>query len=733
MGELILFDTGKGRFEADGVIQRIPGYGKKVEPIIRDGLVRGSWPKFLHPYPLSEKYFIVSAKPTGRSQWGIYLADVFDNMLLLKDMPGNVLLEPIPFRKTPRPPLIPSRVDTSRKDGVMYMTDVYGGRGLEGVPKGAVKKLRVFSYQFCYHGMGGQINRVGLDGPWDVKRVLGTVPVEADGSALFRVPANTPISIQPLDADGRAIAIMRSWATVMPGETQACIGCHESQNDAPVTKPTAASRRKPSEITPFYGSTRGFSFKREVQPVLDKYCVGCHNGKPRKDKKTIPDFTARDAVHPKAKSGGYNRGTKFTPSYMALRSYVRAATIESDMHMLPAYEFHANTTRLVQMLDKGHNNVKLSGEAWDRIITWIDLNTPAHGTWREIVGDRKVTNQRDRRRAMMKLYASIDEDPEAIAPPGKKVAPIIPTAAPVPAPRKVSAKGWPFSAEEAAKRQSAIKTNKMSIDLGEGVKLDVVWIPDGEFVMGSVAGHADERPRAKVAIRKGFWMGSLEVSNAQYARFDPKHDSRLEHGDFLQFSIRERGYPVNGPTQPVCRVSWNRAMKFCDWLSKKTGNAVTLPTEAQWEYACRAGSAAPMSYGPTETDFAKLANLADKNLRDMPTLGWGLPSGAVPPWKPAITSVNDAHRVSAPVGSFKPNAWGLRDMHGNVGEWTRSVYKPYPYKDDGRNALKGASKRTVRGGSWFDRPRQATSSFRMQYEAHQKVYNVGFRIVIEPK
>ncbi|MDP7290049.1 MAG: formylglycine-generating enzyme family protein, partial [Phycisphaerae bacterium] len=492
MGELILFDTAKGRFEADGVIQRIPGHGKKVEPIILDGLVRGSWPKFLHPYPLSDKYFIVSAKLTSRSAWGIYLVDVFDNMLLLKELPGELLFEPIPFRKTPRPQLIPSRVDTSRKDGVMYMTDVYGGRGLGGVPKGAVKKLRIFSYQFAYHGMGGQINRVGLDGPGDVKRIMGTVPVEADGSALFTVPANTPISIQPLDADGRAIALMRSWATVMPGETQACIGCHESQNDAPGTTPTAASRRKPSTITPWYGPSRGFSFKREVQPVLDKYCVGCHDGKPRKDKKTLPDFVARPAVHPKAASGAYNKGTTFTPSYMALRSYVRNATIESDMHMLEPYEYHAGTTALIQMLDKGHNNVKLDAEAWDRLITWIDLNAPAHGSWLEVVGKKPVTNQRERRLAMLKLYASIDDDLEYIAPEAKKPTAIIPAKLPAPTPSKAVAKGWPFTPAQAAKMQNAAKTSKMSIDLGDGVKLDLVWIPAGQFLMGSQSGFLDE-------------------------------------------------------------------------------------------------------------------------------------------------------------------------------------------------------------------------------------------------
>jgi formylglycine-generating enzyme required for sulfatase activity len=439
-------------------------------------------------------------------------------------------------------------------------------------------------------------------------------------------------------------------------------------------------------------------------------------------------------VNPKAASGSYNNGTKFTPSYMALRSYVRAATIESDMHMLPPYEFHAGTTALVQMLDKGHHNVKLNAEAWDRLVTWIDLNAPAHGSWLEVVGEKPVTNQRQRRLAMLKLYASIDDDLESIGPEPKKVTPVIPKKLTEPIQPKVTVKGWPFSAAQAVKLQNAGAKGKMSLDLGDGAKLNMVWIPAGEFAMGSLSGHRDERPMSKVAIGKGFWIGSLEVTNAQYALFDPKHDSRLEHGDFLQFSTRERGYPVNGPTQPVCRVSWDSAMKYCAWLAKKTGKNVTLPTEAQWEYACRAGTETPMSYGAADSDFANLANLADMSLRKMDKLGWGLPVGAVPPWKPAIEKVNDAHRVSAPVGSFKPNAWGLFDMHGNVGEWTRSAPTAYPYKDaDGRNALTGAAKRTVRGGSWYDRPKCATSSFRLQYYAHQKVYNVGFRIVIEPK
>ena len=601
-------------------------------------------------------------------------------------------------------------VRTEQTDATISILDLHAGTGLEGVPRGTVKQLRLFTYHFAYHNMGGQTNRVGLDGPWDIKRIIGTVPVEADGSAFFRVPANTPISVQPLDADGQAVQLMRSWMTAMPGETLSCVGCHDSQNSAPPVAASLALTKPPAEITPWHGPTRGFSFVREVQPVLDRYCVGCHDGTDDPGRKASPDFRAAPPVRPTAGDSHYNNSTQFTPSYLALRSYVRGHTIESDLHMLTPCEFSADTTELVQLLRAGHHGVKPDAEAWDRLITWIDLNTPAHGTWTEIVGADKVDRQRDRRREMLKRYAGRDEDPEEIP-----VTPAVPVAfeapanqPPAPATVSVDVPGWPFDAAEARRRQSGLGAFERRIDLGNGVWLDLVRIPAGPSNSSAAA--------ATTAIDKPFWLGRYEITNEQYACFDPTHDSRIERGDFLQFSETERGYPANLPKQPVVRVSWDEAMAFCRWLSEKSGEPCTLPDETRWEYACRAGTATPLWFGDLTTDFSKSANLADHSLRVMPTLGWGLPSGAVQPWRPANDSVNDGFRISAPVGSFAANAWGLHDMAGNVWEWTSSDFN--------------AERRTVRGGSWSDRPVRATSSSRQGFRPWQKVHHTGFRVMI---
>jgi len=710
MGELLVFDPALGRHQADGAVQRIPGYGVKVKPNIGDAIVNGSWPKFLHPYPLSDKYFLVAMQPTQQSLWGIYLVDIFDNMVLIKGQPGYVLFEPVPLRRTPQPPVIKDRVDLSKPDATIYLSDIYAGDGLKGVPRGTVKQLRVYEFHFAYNGMGGHIH-IGIDGPWDARRILGTVPVEKDGSANFKVPANVPIAVQPLDENGQALQIMRSWYTAMPGEVLSCVGCHESQNTTPPSKPTIAMERAPSRITPWYGPARPFSFKREVQPVLDKHCVGCHDGK-HNDR---PNLTV-DRASP---------FRNFTPSYCALHPYVRRPGPESDYFLQKPLEYHASVSELTQMLSKGHHGVELDREAWDRLFTWIDLNVPDHGTWHEHRGGH--SDREARRLEMRTLFANRPENPEEYpTPPPERPDFVKPATVPEQKPKKLNVRNWPFGTAEAQRLQAAVGLEtEVQIELAEGITMDLALVPAGEFVMGSFDGYPDEYPQTSVRIDKPFYMGKFEVTNEQFAAFDPTHD--VGYISIFNKDHSSRGVAVDRQRQPVIRLSYDRAVAFCNWLSQKTGEGVSLPTEAQWECACRAGTDTPMYYGDSDADFGRFANLADQQLNN-------LTRRDSPNWIPTIDRTNDNAVVTGDVGRYTPNAWGLYDMHGNVAEWTRTAYRPYPYNPrDGRDAPNTTGAKVVRGGSFYDRPKRARSAFRQSYPSWQKVFNAGFRVVMEAK
>jgi len=719
MGELVVLDPARGRFESDGVVQRIPGFGRKVEPRIMDQLVNHSWPKFLHPWPLSSHFFLVACQPAPGALWGVYLVDRFDNLVRLHEVPGHALLEPISFTKRKRPPVLPDRVRPGIRDAVVYLNDVYRGRGLEGVPRGAVKRLRVFEFHYAYNRMGGHVH-VGVEGPWDVRRILGTVPVYEDGSASFVVPANTPVAVQPLDGEGKALQVMRSWFTAMPGEVLSCVGCHERQNTVPPVRASLAARRKPVAIEPWRGPARGFSFKREVQPVLDRYCVQCHG------RDAVPDFTRK-------KKNGWNN---FTPSYLALHPYVRRPGPESDYHLQRPMEFHADTSELVQMLKKGHHGVHPDEEAWDRLVTWIDLNVPDHGTWSE---HKSIPSDLHRRRLeMRKLYANRPEDPEALPDlPPFDTTPVKPGPALKPVPGPDACKGWPFGPEEAArKRTRPGLPGDLTLDLGGGVKMAFVLVPPGAFLMGSSTGASDEAPRTLVRIGNPFYMSRYEVTRAQFNRFDPTH-----HNGYLDQRHKDHtlpGYSANEAGHPAIRVTWTEARAFCDWLGKRTSKKITLPTEAEWEWACRAGRDTPFHFGRAGDDFSRHANLADASVKLLAVTGVNpkpIPNPSrFQDYLPRDGRFNDGQKIMARVGAYRPNAFGLHDMHGNVWEWTLSAYRPYPYDaEDGRNKGEDRGLKVVRGGSWRDRPGRATASYRLAYRHYQPVFNVGVRVVLHPE
>ena len=745
-GRLLLIDTRVGRHEAEGVIAEIPYSGKKVEPLVRDRLPDGVWPQFLQPYPLNDTYFLVSMKESPESLWGIYLVDTFDNRTLIAEEENTAYLEPDLMEKTKAPAVIPDRIKPGSKTATVFMQDVYHGDGLKGIPRGTVKKLRIGSYSFSPLNQGGLLGTIGMDGPWDIKRILGEVDVEEDGSAMFTIPANTPVFVQPLDEEGKALQLMRSWFTGMPGETLSCIGCHEDKNTIPVPKMTAASRKSPQPVGEWYGKERGFSYRHEVQPVLDKYCISCHHqdepGKPYlKGDRWITDWTSRISGRAETDYGGH-----FTLSYANLHRYVRRPGIESGMHMLVPMDVHADQTELMQMLQKGHKNVKLDRESLEKLACWIDFNAPFHGRRSDIPNFPHTERSNELRALYREMFGAPESTAEWLPEIPENVAPVLPekmeTATgdtvlekwPVYDPiRKPYEQWW-----DTQWKQLGLGNFQKSIPLGNGLTLELVKVPAGSFIMGSNR-QPDEMPQTVVRIDKPYWIGRFEITNAQFRTYDPQHDSRDEHRHGYQFG--RKGYSMNHPDQPAVRLSWQEAMAFCEWLSGKTGMKFTLPSEAQWEWACRAGSSTPFWFGDLSADFSAYANLGDIKLKEFAACtSYKFYESAMvvenpntyDDWIPRDTVYNDGGFISEPVGRYIRNPWDLFDMHGNVSEWTLSAYKPYPYRDDdGRNALESDNgKRVVRGGSWYDRPYRATSSFRLPYREYQKVFNVGFRVVM---
>jgi hypothetical protein len=295
-----------------------------------------------------------------------------------------------------RPPVVPSRVDLARDDAVFYVQDVYVGEGMERVKRGSVKWLRVVEapakLTWVRHGIGDWTPARNADGHHPValnwghynnKRILGKVPVEADGSACFRVPAGRFIYFQLLDANDMMVQSMRSGTTAQPGESIGCTGCHESRLASVPTDSnykSMALRRAPSDIEPWYGPPRDFSYTVEVQPVLDRHCVRCHD-------------------YGKEESGGLelcgDRGPAFNVSYTQHRS--RSPAVWEPKHatgdkplicsvdagpvaVLPPYAWGSHRSRLVDLLREGHEDVKPDKESMERIVTWIDLNTPYYPT-----------------------------------------------------------------------------------------------------------------------------------------------------------------------------------------------------------------------------------------------------------------------------------------------------------------------------------------------------------------
>ncbi len=738
MGRLVLLDTTKGWSDTVGIVHEFPYRGRPLDVKIRDNLMLGTWPRFLHPWPLGDpsrpetsgKYFLVSCKMHHKASWSIYLVDTFDNMVEFYRGNGYALLEPVPLLPRPQPRAIPDRTDRDTDSATLFLHDIYHGDGLKGVPRGTVKKLRVFAYHFGYYHLAGP-DKIGWGGPWEAMRIIGTVPVSPEGSAAFSVPAQTPVAVQALDGEGRAVQLMRSWMTLQAGEHMSCVGCHEPLGNTPHFAGPDLENIEPVALTPWGGPARGFDFEREVQPVLDAYCVRCHNGGENDEidlrrEALQPGYRGqqvsklgRDRMHPtmKASTGGR---IKYTPAYDALVPYLRRVGIEDDASLLTPGEYCVDTSPLVKLIAKGHYGVQLNEEAWDRLVTWIDLNAPCHGTWHEV--HPFPTDSHKRRMALRKRYGGPAVDPEIVP---EVPAPVFPEADRVPAANEAEPK-------EARRRQDAEKGSTEKSIACEGMTIKLVRIPAGAFAMGGVGGGADERPRFVARCGKAFWMSRCEITNAQFRTFKPDHTSGYYTKRHAAFD--DKGLTLDGPDQPAVRVSWEEAVSFCAWLTEKTGRQFMLPTEVQWEYACRAGSEEQFWFGEIGAESGAKENLGDVQfsrglLKEGKQITGGVEHLVIEGAALATTLFDDGFVVTAPVGSKAPNSWGLYDMHGNAAEWTLSDYEPYPLGVHKTEPKKNNERKVVRGGSFFSPPRWAGSSYRWAYPPWRKVVTVGFRVV----
>jgi formylglycine-generating enzyme required for sulfatase activity len=727
-GRLMIFDPTKARKGIEGIIQEIPHRNRPVIPLIKDELVNDVWPQFVKPAPLNDSYYLVSAKLNQDDLWGLYLVDVFDNVTCLVKEEGYGFISPIAVAGVKTPPAIPDRVKLDEKEATVFIQDIYEGEGLRNVPRGTVKELRVHGYEYAYLHTESDHYAQGIQSGWDIKRLLGTVPVEEDGSVIFKIPANTPVSIQPLDKDGAAVQWMRSWFTGMPGEIVSCVGCHEDQNQIPIPKRVIASQKPPVPLSSPEGGVRSFTFDLEVQPVLDRACIACHTGEGKA-------FDLR---------GGGKDKRGYGTAYLKLHPYTHRQGPEADMIVLQPYEYHPNTSELVRLLKTGHHNVQLTDKEWRVLYNWIDYNVPDKGYFLASKYDGfpyKGYDQIARRIELTDKYgcgAGVDwkkeiTDYAAYLKEQEPITPERPAKNPAGKEKYVKIAGWPFVAESAKSLQAEERGTHKEVDIAPGVVMRFAKIPAGQFIMGSHNGAEDNKPASKVKIDKSFWMAEIEVTNEQYNVVFPGHDSRFVDQHWKDHTTP--GYPANLPGQPVIRVSYEDAIAYCLKLSEMTGLKMTLPTEAQWEWACRAGSGNDFWFGNLNSDFSKFENMADVQLTNMAVIGVNpQPMGKNNSWYPYYSflpkeeSVDDGYMIQTDSKKYQSNPFGLYSMHGNIAEWTRSDYRPYPYSEKAKTS---SEYKVVRGGSYIDRPKYATAYARKAYYPWQRVHNVGFRVIIE--
>ena len=413
-GELMRFDPREGREETEGCWELAPL--RRAQFVKRDGNFGQQGAIYCFPYPVNEESVVIThlRRTKGVSpdrDFGLVWTDVNGAREVLVAQDGKISCgRPVPVRARKLPARSSVRPDESLKTGTITIADVYRGESMKGVARGTVKSMRVVSFSYRPAGVGRSVVRgpggfamnatpPGLgNSTWLVKKVLGEVPVAEDGSVAVNLPARTPFYLQLLDEKGRMVQTMRSWTVLQPGEVASCVGCHESLNDAPDYRMEHHALAR-ATLPP---AKDGFSFPREVQPILDRRCVRCHN--PMNDR--IPDLTSVCVRDPQAKRW-------WTRSYLSLTHarlddkalakkygnnarWWETAWVGDCAHPMLNWIDNGSTASLVppnwrgsrksrlftDKLDKGHAP-GLTDTELRTLACWVDLGVPFCGAYDE--------------------------------------------------------------------------------------------------------------------------------------------------------------------------------------------------------------------------------------------------------------------------------------------------------------------------------------------------------------
>jgi len=435
-GKLAKIDPSLGMEEDSGITLLAPT--RKEKPVRHDTYGQKG-EQFQYPYPISEDLFVVTYTPISANNhiypqpYGLYLTASDGRRTLLSydaELDSAQAVEIAP-RKKPAP--FKSNLDYTDNTATLFIRNIYYGKGTEGVRKGSIKKVRVIKLYFDRRAPVGFLRGLNKEGgvtvgnvvstpialgqaSWDAKEILGEVPVEPDGSVYFKIPARTPVYFQPIDENGNAVTTMRSWTSMQPGEFYSCMGCHGDRDKSGAN--SVHPNRKPQELKKFYDVDGGFSYRKVIQPILNKNCICCHNNRniPRlfskdgkcnvavsslakvsdeKIEKFIKDHN-NDSVRAfsllDVKIENRQARREFNDSYYNLlqpkmhNGYPCYANfmgkcinwngMQSIPTLLPPYNRGAAKSDLLKMLRSGHGKTKLSREELDKIAAWIDLYVP---------------------------------------------------------------------------------------------------------------------------------------------------------------------------------------------------------------------------------------------------------------------------------------------------------------------------------------------------------------------